>query len=535
MPRSLITAALALATLATSAAPAGAQTLDLGNLENTISTGLSSPLRMLNAPGDAVTRRFVLNQPGTVSIANGATVSATPFLNLASLADTTLRVVGQTGTGVSRASEQGLLGMAFAPQYATVGDPNEGYFYVYYIAPRGSTFVSGGQTYDNGRTIIARIRRNMTDPNLADLSTFRVILQFDQPSWNHNGGNMNFGPDGLLYIGTGDGGGSNDNSGAGNNALNPTLLLGKLLRIDVALQPGDNPSTHTYRIPAGNPTEWPDSSGNPTAGYRPELWAKGLRNPWRWEFDALGRITGDPSRSDLYIADVGQNVWEEVNVVQGNGGPGRNYGWRFKEGFALTGLSTGTRNITDNLTDPVFVYDHGSGITQGFSITGGFVYRGTAIPGWRGRYFFADYVNPRIWSARLDRTQNPPVWYSFQDHTTHFSTTGGSPSPNPSNIASFAEDNNNELYLVQLNGRVRRIVPSALSLGLSKADVASIGGNPDPDGQLTLDDILTFINAYNDGDLVPADVTNIGSDGPPDNILTLDDILTFIDAYNEGS
>ncbi len=523
----------AIATLVLSAG-ASAQSLDLGNLENTISAGLSSPVFMANAPGDPVTRLFVVNQPGTISLAINGTVQATPFLNLASLATTTLRVVGQTGTGVSRGSEQGLLSVAFDPDYNTPGALNNGYFYVYYIAPRGSTFLSSGVTFDRGRTIVARIRRSSVNPDVADLSTFAVIMQFDQPASNHNGGCMYFGPDGMLYIGTGDGGGANDNAGATNNALNPALLLGKLLRIDPRLQTGDNALTHTYRIPAGNPTSWPDSSGNPVAGARLESYAKGLRNPWRFSFDRLGAIIGDPNRSDLYIADVGQDVWEEINFVQGVGAPGLNYGWRTKEGFATTGLSGGTQNTTVNLTDPIYVYSHGSGALQGFSVTGGFVYRGTRIPGWRGRYFFADYVTNRIWSARVDRSVIPAVWTDFQDMTAMFNTTtGGSVAPNPSSIASFNEDNAGEMYIVQLNGRVRKIVPSALSLGLSLADVAQIGGAPGPDNQRTVDDIITFVNAYSDGELVPADVTDIGDTGAgPDNQLTVDDIIAFVNAFS---
>jgi glucose/arabinose dehydrogenase len=281
----------------------------------------------------------------------------------------------------------------------------------------------------------------------------------------------------------GDGGSGND---PGNRALNPNNLHGKMLRIDVNSDGFPADAERDYAIPADNPFA--------TSGGLPEIWAVGLRNPWRWSFD---RLLGN-----LWIADVGQGLWEEINVVPGNGGPGRNYGWRVREGLASTGLSAGGFSIA-NLTDPVYVYSHGNGTTQGFSVTGGYVYRGSIRP-WRGRYFFTDYVNSRIWSAEYV----DGVWTDFQDYTTFLSnlTTGAI-----SSIASFGEDADGELYIVQLNGRVRKLVPQGTLP--CPADYNLIGG-------VSVQDVFDYLTAWQS--------RQAGADHNADQRISVQDVYDFL-------
>lgn len=286
-----------------------------------VASGVSNPL-LLTAPASDP-RLFIVEQPGRIRIVESGNLLSTPFLDL----------VGQISSG----GERGLLGLAFHPSY----DSN-GFFYVYYTAP-------------NGDITIERYTRS-ANPNAADASSAHLILTVAHSSEdNHNGGMLAFGTDGKLYIGTGDGGGGGDPD---ENGQNPNTLLGKLLRLDV--DAGD-----PYAIPPDNPFAG-------TAGARGEIWALGLRNPWRWAFD---RTTGR-----LYIADVGQSAWEEVNVVSSTTA-GVNYGWDVMEGFHCYEPSSGCDQ--SGLTPPVIEYGH----AEGCSITGGFVYRGAAIPSLQGTYF----------------------------------------------------------------------------------------------------------------------------------------------------
>ena len=488
---------------------ASAQSLDLADLQTVVNTGMSRPLFLTGAPGDPATRLYVVEQGGRIRVIENGVLQTTPFLDI-----TTLVLGAGTNSefGLTGDNEQGLLGLAFHPDYQT-----NGFFYVYYIAPRGSTFGFNGQTYDNGRSLVVRYTRSTTNPLVANAASAFTIMRIDQPFTNHNGGCMAFGPDGLLYIGTGDGGSAND---PGNRALNPNDLMGKLLRIDVNSDGFPADANANYAIPADNPTSWPTSTGTTTT-IRREIWAVGLRNPWRWSFDR--------QNGDLWIGDVGQGDWEEVNWVPGNGGPGRNYGWRVREGLWTTGLTGGTF-ATTGLTDPVYQYAHdsasrggfplGTSVNWGQSITGGYVYRGTAIPGWRGRYFFADFVSNRVWSVRGING----VATDYQIHTTQLG--------NPASIGSFGQDNNGEMYIVQTFGspQIRRIVPSALSNSLSPADIVQIGGAPGPDNALTGDDFIAYINAFASGDLL-ADIVGIGGTRPPDNQITGDDFIAFINAF----
>jgi len=281
------------------------------------------------------------------------------------------------------------------------------------------------------------------NPDLADPKSARTVLTVAQPQLNHNGGMLAFGPrDGYLYISLGDGGGAND---PGNHAQNRNSLLGKMLRIDVDRRdPGLG-----YAIPPTNPFKG-------VAGTRDEIWALGLRNPWRFSFD---RLTGD-----LYIADVGQSAREEVDFQPASSKGGENYGWRCMEGNACTGLTGCTCNAA-GLTLPVFDYTH----AQGCSITGGYVYRGCAIPGLSGTYFFADFCSNRIWTFRVVGGKAVGV----QERSAELAPGGGL---GIQSITSFGEDGRGELYLTDLyGGELFKIVPRAAGPTLSLGGTARPG------------------------------------------------------------
>ncbi|HUP59926.1 MAG TPA: PQQ-dependent sugar dehydrogenase [Thermoanaerobaculia bacterium] len=297
-------------------------------------SGLIKPVAIAHA-GD--TRLFIVEQRGTIAVFDGTSLLAAPFLDIRSL--------------VRSGGEQGLLGIAFHPRYA-----ENGFFYVNY-------------TDASGDTVVARYSVSTTDPNRADGLSARVLLQVDQPFANHNGGQLQFGPDRYLYIGMGDGGSGGD---PGNRAQNRNDLLGKMLRIDVD-------SGTPYGIPPSNPFVNASNA-------RDEIWSYGLRNPWRFSFD---RTTGD-----LWIADVGQGDWEEVNFQPATSIGGENYGWRRMEGSHCFNPSS---NCNDgSLVLPAIEYGHTNGAC---SVTGGHVYRGTRYPFLRGIYIYGDYCNGVIWGA----------------------------------------------------------------------------------------------------------------------------------------
>jgi glucose/arabinose dehydrogenase len=291
----------------------------------------------------------------------------------------------------SQGSEQGLLGLAFHPQYH-----ENGYLFVNY-------------TDHKGDTIVSRFSRSADDPNRADPESEVGLLRIPQPYGNHNGGMLAFGVDGYLYIGLGDGGSAGDPAGNGQSLAS---LLGKLLRIDVD---GGEP----YSIPADNPFAG--------GGGRPEIWLYGLRNPWRFAFD---RLTGD-----LYIGDVGQNQWEEVNYLQAGGPGGANLGWNYFEG---NHPYSGAPPAELNFVSPVLEY----GREQGCSITGGVVYRGAELPEWQGVYLYGDYCTGRVWGLIQDAQTG---W----DNALLFDGLG--------RISSFGEDEAGEIYLVDHGGRVLRL------------------------------------------------------------------------------
>lgn len=340
------------------------------------------PVQLTHA-GDGSGDVFVVEQGGRIMAIQDGGDYAGVFLDISDL--------------VSTGGERGLLGLAFAPDYETSRN-----FYVDY-------------TNRAGDTVIARYRSSGLK---ADTASAEVLLSIEQPYANHNGGQIAFGPDGYLYIGMGDGGSGGDPK---RNGQNPKSLLGKMLRIDVTGAIGtDKP----YLVPADNP--FVDDGA-----YRPEIWSLGLRNPWRFSFD---RGTGE-----LYIADVGQNAWEEIDVEPAATG-GRNYGWNVFEGTHTYPPNTRTPANADRYTKPVVEYDR----SAGKSVTGGFVYRGTAYPELRGVYFYADYVTGRVWGlARVGGE-----WKSEKLLESGF---------NPS---AFGEDEAGELYLLDhTSGEIFAITP----------------------------------------------------------------------------
>ena len=356
--------------------PALASTLVVG--------GLQSPLDVQAAPGDA-SRLFVVEQRGRIRIVRGSTLVGTPFLDISGR--------------ISCCGERGLLGLAFHPDYA-----QNGRFYVNYTNPQGHTHISEFRVSQN--------------PDLASPDSERLLLFVSQPFSNHNGGGLAFGPDRRLYIGLGDGGSGGDPL---NNGQDLRTYLGKMLRIDVD---GGMP----YAVPSDNPFR-------ANAAALPEIWALGLRNPWRFSFD---RATGE-----LYIADVGQSAREEVNVAP-RGAGGQNYGWSIMEGTQCFRPASGCP--TANLTLPVL--DYGRGV--GGSITGGYVYRGCRMPGYAGTYFYGDFVSGTIRSFRLLSGQ-------ATDQRDWTGTVGGGIG----NISSFGQDAQGEVYILDYDGELYRLTPGS--------------------------------------------------------------------------
>lgn len=344
-------------------------------------TNLDVPVFLTAPAGDS--RLFVVEKDGKIRIIKNGTLLTTPFLDITGL--------------TTKGSEQGLLGLAFPPDYATTGR-----FYVSYTAP-GAT--------NGGNSVIARYHVS-GDPDIANAASDTTILTFEQPETNHNGGNIVFGPDGFLYLGFGDGGGT------GSTAQDGTNLLGDLLRIDVS-GPG-------YTSPPGNPFA---SSGT----IHHEIWAMGLRNPWRWSFD---RQTGE-----LYIADVGQNTYEEVDIQPAGSSGGQNYGWPIMEGMHCFAPSSGCDRT--GLTLPVLEYDHGDGC----AITGGYVYRGAAVPGIQGHYFYSDnctgFIRSFHWTGSTVTQRKQ--WDDL----------------NLGSVNSFGEDSNGELYVMTYSGGLYKFASPA--------------------------------------------------------------------------
>jgi glucose/arabinose dehydrogenase len=363
-------------------------------------SGLALPVEIAHA-GDGSGRLFVLEQAGRIRVIRDGQLLAAPFLDIRSI--------------VRSGGEQGLLGLAFHPSYAT-----NGLFYVYHNRP-----LAGSST--GSEIVLARYSRYAPNPDLADPSTRTILLTIAHPTYdNHNGGKIAFGPDGYLYIGVGDGGGGGNILGTAQSLGD---LRGKILRIDVD-------SASPYAIPPSNPF-----AGSSDPSIRKEIWAYGLRNPWRFTFDrALG---------DLFIADVGQNAWEEVDFEPRASPGGRNYGWSAFEGTHC--FSPSTNCSLPGAIAPILEYAHDS--NGGFSITGGYRYRGGALPALHGYFVYGDYVSGRIWAAQQVATPGGGgAWSSTQVASL-------------SNVSTFGEDENGELYAANHSaGTVVRLTPPAQTI-----------------------------------------------------------------------
>ena len=374
----------------------------------TQASGFSNPVALVQDPADRAVQ-FVVQQDGRIRVVRGATVLGSDLLDLSA--------------AIVTGGEQGLLGLAFAPDSIASGR-----FFVNFTNRSGDTVVARFRRPDNGVAADAGSRFDLRWGGAAGQAFIA------QPFANHNGGNLAFGPDGFLYIGLGDGGSGDDPD---HRAQNPTELLGKMLRIDVNVADA-HPSG--YQVPSGNPFV-----GGVPPGVRPEIWSFGLRNPWRYSFDDPGR----GGTGALIIGDVGEGRWEEVDYEPPNRG-GRNYGWRNREGAHDEVTSLPSAYLP--LVDPIHEYDHATGQ----SITGGNVYRGRALPAsYRGRYFFADYVQGRVWSLALAIDGGGDARASdLIEHTAELSA-----SARLGNVSSFGVDADGELYLVSYSlGRVFKII-----------------------------------------------------------------------------
>lgn len=403
MRTAILVAAWSSALFATANGKAGAQTPIAAELFSWVTGAVD----LTFAPGDP-TRLFVVEKGGRIFIIENGTLLSTPFLDIDPL--------------VTSNNEQGLLGLAFHPNYMS-----NGRFFVNY-------------TNNSGNTRIAEYVVSNFDPNLADPNGVQFIVQIDQPFPWHNGGCIKFGPDGKLYVGMGDGGIPNG-AGASGSAQDPTQLLGKMLRFDV-----DIPAPF---IPHDNPHVG-------SAGTREEIWHFGLRNPWRFTFD---RGTGD-----MWIADVGDSSREEIDFIPA-GVSDQNLGWRCMEGTLCTGLS-GCSCANPILLDPIHEYDH----SQGCSVTGGMIYRGAAIPDLLGTYFFADFCSDRVWSLKY----NGAIVTNFVDRTSELNSTGS----NLQSIVTFGEDHDGEIYLISVAGAIYKIVPTLPACGFANyctANPTSVG------------------------------------------------------------
>jgi glucose/arabinose dehydrogenase len=436
--------------------------------------GLSSPVGMVQDPSDP-TVQYVVQQGGLIRVIRNGALQGTNFLNLTS--------------AIAGGGERGLLGLAFPSDYART--------VLFYV-----NFTRAG----DGHTVVARFLRSAGNPLVADpnsrfdflwpaqpdMATNNGCAAFAsspqraicQPFSNHNGGKIAFGADGYLYIGMGDGGDGGDPQ---NQAQRPGTLLGKMLRIDVSVPASD---TRGYRIPADNPFV---GSSALAAATPDEVWAFGLRNPWRFTFDP----TWLGGTGAMLIGDVGQGLYEEISYEPARLG-GRNYGWRIREGNH--DFNAGTTPAFTPLVPAIHEYTDGFGTNGSTSITGGYVYRGTALgAAFRGRYFYADFISGRIASIALtvDPVTREATASDFQDHTAAFNSGG--------NISSIDIDANGEIYVVKYGGEIRRLLPVTadtdsdgmsteleLRYGLdpnSSVGVNGAAGDPDGDGVSNADEI----------------------------------------------
>lgn len=382
---------------------AAATTASADILAERLTNAVDSPLYATHAPGDP-DRLFIVNQgssgASTIQIfnRNTDTLNGSPFLNF---------------SGLGSAFEKGVLGLAFHPDYETNGK--------FYVSVSETTGGASGSTVVREYTVSG-------NPDIANTAFTRVI-RVDEPFPNHNGGWIDFGPDGYLYLATGDGGSGYDPN---NNGQTKSVLLGKMLRIDVdgddfVGEIDDPDDDKNYAIPA-------DNAFAQDAAFAPEIWAYGLRNPWRPSFD---RVTGD-----LWIADVGQDQREEVNFQPADAEAGANYGWRLQEGLIPTPGVGGPAPA--DYVPPIYDYIHPGGAQR--SITGGYRYRGLDVPEFFGKYLFADFQTSQIWTLHFDELGNTVV----EEITNAITESAG----NINSISSFGEDSEGEMYVTDLGGEV---------------------------------------------------------------------------------
>lgn len=421
-----------------------------------ISTGeLTAPVALVNA-GDGSNRLFTADQRGRISVIENGSVLPTPLLDLSS------KLVPQR----PNFDERGLLGLAFHPDFGATGTAGYGKFYTFYSAPQ-----TGG-TAENPIDCQSVVSEFTMDPttNTADINSERILLSVNKPQFNHNGGQLLFGPDRMLYITTGDGGGADDNDaghtggssskpmGGLGNSQDLTKLLGKVLRIDPQ---GSNGPTGQYGIPAGNP--FVGDGG----GVREEIYAYGLRNPWTGSFD-----DGPGGTDRFFLADVGQGLIEEVNLVE----PGGNYGWRIKEG-TLPFDPTVSPNPAAPLIDPITEYTHpgaSNGLPEiGLAVVGGQVYRGDDFPELQGKYIFGDWSSDFVPGSGtlmgLEETSPGQFEFSFLD------VEGGNPLAGQY-ITAFGRDEDGEIYLVTR----RTLAPVNDPSGNPTGAIYRIGVVPEP-------------------------------------------------------
>ncbi|HKQ48202.1 MAG TPA: PQQ-dependent sugar dehydrogenase [Phycisphaerae bacterium] len=427
-----------------------------------VTTGLVYPLFVTAPPGDS-SRLFIVQQTGEVKIFKNGALLPQPFITI----------------NVQCCGDSGLLGFAFDPNYAT-----NGYFYINAMRVINATLTSVLERYS--------VTGN---PDVADPNSGLTLLTLAQPTPSHDNNMIAFGPDdGMLYTSFGDGGNQQDPF---NRAQDGSLLFGKVLRLDVSNSSPGN----LYDIPPDNPFV-----GDPMV--LDEIWALGLRNPWRFSFDRL--------TSDMYLADVGQAAREEIDFEPGNSPGGLNYGWRCMEGSICSGLG-GCTCFSPALTPPIYDYDHSDGSC---SVTGGYVYRGCKIPDLRGTYFFADYCTNKIWSFRyVGGTVT-----EFQERTAELDP----PNFIISSITSFGEDADGEIYIVTRgdgnpNGQVFRIVPAGIALG-------DMNGNGSFDGRDVSAFTLALVNPAAYAAQFPSVDPDAQGDFNCDGVLSLNDRTGFVNA-----